>query len=128
MIPELNIREDVAVILRNVGYQDNYDATFTTRRAIIWDLDFTLKGYYYGPVKRGPTIEFIDIPISAVSYITDPLTGNNVTQVESADSMVQITPGLTANGLPTSNASLSVNTYQINVNQDYGFITSIVED
>lgn len=125
MIPEMNIREDVSVILHSVSCEDRYDGDYKNRRAIIWDLEFTLKGRFYGPVKRGPIIQFIDMPMYVVDY---PVTANNVANVTFAGTTVQVTPGLDANGDPTSNASIAVNTNLISVNSDYGFITTITDD
>jgi tail sheath stabilizer len=127
MIPELNAREDVTVVLHGINCQDSYDGEFKKRMAIVWDLDFTLKGKFYGPIKRGPIIQFIDMPIYAVDYVANSLSSNSVSELTAYDATVQVVPGLTANGLPTSNAAASVNVNMISVNTDYGFVTSVNE-
>lgn len=46
---------DVPVILNNVSVEDSYEGNFIDRRALIWTLTFTLKGYIFGPTrKQGP--------------------------------------------------------------------------
>jgi len=49
-IPEMNIVRDVPIILNSVNYEDTYDGSFTTRRAVNYTLNFTAKTYLYGPV------------------------------------------------------------------------------
>ena len=34
MVPDLGIKRDVPIILNDVNYEDSYDGTFTTRRAL----------------------------------------------------------------------------------------------
>ena len=49
VIPELNIKRDVPVVLNSVQYEDTYTGDFTSRRAVIYTLSFTAKMYLYGP-------------------------------------------------------------------------------
>jgi len=49
VIPELNIKRDVPVVLNSVSYEDTYTGDFTSRRAVIYTLSFTAKMYLYGP-------------------------------------------------------------------------------
>jgi hypothetical protein len=51
-IPELGIQNDLPVLLNTIGFQDDYEGDFTTRRSITWTLGFTLKLNFYGPVSR----------------------------------------------------------------------------
>lgn len=50
IIPEMDIVVDVPVILNSVSPEDIYEGDFQTRQALVHTLDFTLKGYMYGPV------------------------------------------------------------------------------
>lgn len=50
IIPDMDIVIDVPVILNSVSPEDLYEGDFTTRQALVHTLDFTLKGYMYGPV------------------------------------------------------------------------------
>ncbi|BCV01284.1 MAG: hypothetical protein CM15mV41_0950 [Caudoviricetes sp.] len=64
----MNETKDVPVVLNNIDYEDDYDGSFTQRRAIIYTLQFTVKTYLYGPVTDAKTIKklsqiTIQIPI-----------------------------------------------------------------
>ena len=48
-IPTLNIKRDIPIILNSVNYEDSYSGDFTTRRAVIYTLNFTAKTYLFGP-------------------------------------------------------------------------------
>ena len=49
-IPSMGIKRDVPIILNSVSYDDTYDGSYTTRRAVNYTLNFTAKTYLYGPV------------------------------------------------------------------------------
>lgn len=129
LIPEVNVTMDIPIVLNNIGYSDNYDGAYENRRAIIWELDFTLKGYIYGPVKTSGIIKFIKtnfyIPSVADGHLSD---ARGVTPVAER---VTIQPGLDANGNPINyyggpNANTGTLPYvEINADDDYGFITQI---
>ena len=55
-IPELNIKADVPVVLEDVSVEDVYEGDFVTRQALVFTLTFKMKGYFYGPVTDGDTI------------------------------------------------------------------------
>jgi len=57
VVPELNLKRDVPIILGNVGFSDNYDGSFTNRRAVIYTLSFTAKTYLYGPATTQKVIK-----------------------------------------------------------------------
>ena len=119
LIPELNINHDIPVVLNAVSSEDSYEGDFETRRAIIWTLSFTLKGYVYGPVRKSNIIKIANTNFydSTVYDSIDASVGN----VDIASS-VDVLPGLLANGSPTSNSSLTVSPDQINANDNYGYI------
>ena len=41
---------DIAIVLNGIGYTDDYVGDYTTRRTLIWTLNFTVKTYLFGPV------------------------------------------------------------------------------
>lgn len=51
-IPELNIQNDLPILLDTIGFEDDYEGDFTTRRSIIWTLSFMMKLNFYGPVSK----------------------------------------------------------------------------
>lgn len=123
LIPEMNVIMDIPVILDNISIEDSYNGSFTDRRALIWTLSFTMKGYLYGPIKKSKVIKFANtsfyIPPGTVTNLRDAV-GNT-----SPNDRVTVAPGLDSNGNPTSNASLSIDRNLIDADDDFGFVTNI---
>ena len=57
MIPDMNEKKDVAIVLNNVSYEDEWDDSFYERRYIIYTLSFTMKSYLYGPYNKSDIIK-----------------------------------------------------------------------
>ena len=57
VVPELNLKRDVPIILSQVDYQDTYDGSFTDRRAVVYTLSFDAKTYLYGPAQTQKVIK-----------------------------------------------------------------------
>lgn len=70
-IPELDIIRDVPIVLNSIGYEDDYEGDFTSRRSIVYTLSFTAKYYLYGPVTSTNVIrsvqvdQYADTPVNA---------------------------------------------------------------
>ena len=60
MVPDLD-PVDIPIILNSVTNEDLYEGDFIERRSILYTLNFTLKGYYFGPEKQRKVIKFIDM-------------------------------------------------------------------
>jgi hypothetical protein len=125
LIPELAARLEVPIVMNNIYQEDTYEGDFRERRAIVWTLDFTVKGQIYGPVKTGSIIKFAN----TVFYAPSVPDGQLNTAVGNTDpaSYVQIKPGLTANGEPTSNAQNSIPASEITATDDYGYIITKID-
>jgi hypothetical protein len=121
LIPEMNVTMDIPVILNRVEIEDVYEGSFKERRSLIWTLDFTMKGYLYGPVKTKKVIKFSNTEFFIVKG--DVVADNTIPVA----AYVQIQPGLTANGQPTSNAALSIPVADIVATDDFGYVTTITE-
>lgn len=123
LIPEMEIIMDIPVILNDIGMEDSYEGNFQDRRALIWTLDFTLKGYIYGPVKKSSIIKFANtnfyIPSVPDGQLQDAVGNTPVAE------RTTVRPGLTANGTPTSNLSQSVALSEIEADDDFGYIITI---
>ncbi len=127
LIPELGIKLDIPIVLNAVSSEDSYEGDFEARRSIVWTLSFTMKGYIFGPTRpangsgNGQLIKLANVNFYDTSTYTniDDAVGN-LDVVEK----ITITPGLLANGSPTSNAALSVSSDQINANSNYGYIVT----
>lgn len=117
LIPEMNIKMDIPVILNRVSTEDTYTGDFKDRRALLWNLDFTMKAYIYGPVKKTNIIKFANTEFFApVGNISDSIGNTDPVYY------VTVQPGLTANGDPTSNAELSIPVSEISANDDFGYV------
>ena len=77
MVPDLGIKRDVPIILNDVNYEDSYDGTFTTRRAVIYTLNFTAKTYLFGPMSNQKVIKEVQDDLYA-----DTNTGADKTREE----------------------------------------------
>ncbi len=98
MVPDLGIKRDVPITLNGINYEDNYSGDFTTRRAVIYTLNFTAKTYLYGPMSNQKVIKEVQ---SDLGTDTDsPLT---------REERIVITPN------PTS----------ADADDDFGFTTTI---
>ncbi len=58
---DMDVKKDIPVILNSINYEDDYQGDFTTRRAIIYTLDFTCKLYLYGPVTSSKVIKTVQV-------------------------------------------------------------------
>jgi hypothetical protein len=121
LIPEMGIEMDIPIVLKNIEYEDTYEASFNDRYAIVWNLQFVLKGYIFGPISKQGVIKSVDINFH-VANTTNTYANSAIVE------QVIITPGLDANGNPTSNASISIPLSQIEANSNYGFITQWFSD
>lgn len=103
---------DIPLVLNSVNMEDIYEGDFETRRSLLWTLNFTMKGWYFGPQREASVIKFIDV--------------RNHTKISSdAEPVSQITvqPGLTANGQPTTSIDETIDYELINIDDDWGIIT-----
>lgn len=125
IIPEMGIKQDIPIILNRVNLDDVYDGEFATRRSMVWTLDFTLKGYLYGPVKTTKVIKYANTQF----FVPDIADGQLPYAVGNSEvvASISIQPGLTANGQPTSNSSLSIPVSEILATDDFGFVIDIVD-
>lgn len=123
LIPEVNGTFDIPIILNDVNVVDSYEGSFEERRAIIWNLSFTMKGYIFGPTKKSGLIKHVQ----ANMRLTDsPTTANAFTTAQTV--VVTARPGLTANGQPTTNTALTIDYIDIKSSDNYAFINEFEEN
>lgn len=104
---------DCMITFNGSNKNDTYQGQAEDRRSVIWTLQFTLKGWLYGPSDTsGKLIKQV------IVNFTDDGT-------HSTSSTVQ--PGLTTGGQPTSDINLSIPFSSINSTDNYGFITTYNE-
>jgi len=122
LVPEMGQYFDVPTVLTDMSIEDTYEADFQARRAIIYTFNFTVKGLLFGPVTKKGIIRrtLIDFTIPSANNST----GDQIraaSPLEGPQARITITPGLLANGSPTSNSSASVAVTSINANSTYGY-------
>jgi len=100
-IPGLDIKRDVPIILNSVNYDDSYSGDFTTRRAVIYTLQFTAKTYLFGPASTQKVIKTVQSDIYTDTDITN----------KAIEQRIVITPN------PTS----------ADADDDFGFTTTITD-
>ena len=66
LLDELDTYFDIPIVLNSVSQEDTYEGDFESRRALIWTLNFTMKGYFFGPAVTRKQITFIDADIYPV--------------------------------------------------------------
>lgn len=66
LIPEMGLIKQLPIVLKDVSHTIDYEGDYNTKvRSIIWTLNFTVKGYLYGPsapqkIIRSSFTNFID--------------------------------------------------------------------
>ena len=94
LIPEMDEIRDIPITITGVSQDDRYTGDFKTRRMLIWTLDFVLKGYLYGPIKKTGIIKIANTSFYIAN--TTPIR-DSVGNVDVAERLI-IWPGLNANG------------------------------
>lgn len=123
VVPEVDGPRDIPIVLNSISSQDQYEGNFEQRRALIWTLNFTLKGWLYGPSKKSKLIKHAE---TVFRFPEDVATGNTNSTANTI--VVTSRPGLTANGQPTTNTALSISYEDIISTDDYAIINTITEN
>ena len=125
LIPEMETNIDIPIVMNSITQEDTYEGNFVDRQAIIWTLDFTVKGYIYGPIKTSAIIKFANTVFYTPS-VADGKLGDAVANSDPV-SYITVKPGLTANGEPTSIDSNSIPASEIEASDDFGYIIEKID-
>jgi hypothetical protein len=91
LIDSIGEKRDIPIILNDISMEDNYEGDYSTRRALIYTLNFTAKIYLFGPVSSGASKDIIQkVSLGFVSgdtqsttrdltYSTEPVATKNYT-------------------------------------------------
>ena len=112
LVPEIDIAMKIPIIFNTAVSEEVFEGDLITRRALIWELSFTMKGFMFGPVKKEPIIKFAT---------TNARIGNTTSYSEIIDQVV-VTPGLDANGNPTTNAAVSISPLLIDLEDNWDYV------
>ena len=133
LIPEMGIKLDVPTILTGMSIEDSYEGDYENRRALIQSFNFTMKCWFFGPVRtssEGGIIKRTIINLSAMDIkakantlygITVDITDEELENVLT-NSRVTIQPGLYANGVGTTNSAASINPNLIQANSAWKYV------
>lgn len=116
LVDELDVYLDIPIVLNSISVEDTYEADFETRRALIWTLDFTLKGYFFGPTSDKKVIKFVK------ANLYDDI-GKETPDVE-----ITVQPGLTSEGVGTTDINQTVPYANISINDDWKYIVQSVDN
>ena len=50
LLDSIGEKRDVPIILENISFQDDYEGDFSSRRSLMYTLQFTAKTYLFGPI------------------------------------------------------------------------------
>jgi hypothetical protein len=112
LIPELGIKMDIPIVLKDISIEDTYDEQYKDRRMLIWTLRFDMKAYYYGPISKSGVIKFANISFHTSMDMSSKWAEK-----------VTVQPGLTANGEPTQDITKTIPYQDINEDDPYDYIT-----
>ena len=115
MIDSMDFYVDIPVVLQSVTTEDIYEGDFESRRVLIWTLNFQMKAFFFGPVTNKKMIKFVD---------------NNIytsTTATVAEEQVNVQPGLTSGGQPTTKIADTVPYSDINIDDDWAGIVQILD-
>lgn len=66
LVPELGINMDIPIELNSVTVDDSYEGDFDGRRVLSWQMDFTVKGYLFGPSRKFKYISNAEVNTSTI--------------------------------------------------------------
>lgn len=116
-----DILTDIPIVFNGLNTEDTYEGDYETRRVLIHTLDFTLKGYVYGPVTNKSGV--INTANTQLFVDTSGQDIFDLTNEQFASELV-VAPGKDANGDPTTNASTTVAANTISANDNFDYIVT----
>jgi len=126
---------DVPVVLRQITHGDPDTQKFEDNSVLIWTLNFTIKGSFFGPIKSQPLILNVNNNIyigtwantssNVHAYGMSNVLINTIAANNEYTGYISFTPGLDANGNPTDNAAISIPANQISSSSDWDMIITI---
>ena len=117
LVDDLDLRMDVPVVLNTINTEDTYEDSYENRRTIIHTLNFTMKGYLFGPVKNKDIINIantrtfvldgFESDIESANSGPNSVTGLTITNAGSGYTNNQIVTF--SNGVSNSTAKITTN-------------------
>lgn len=107
---------DIPLVINSVTYKDEYQSDYKTRRSVGYDIEFTMRAYFFGPVSKAKIIKFAKVNLYTKLDATIPAA------------TIDTQPGMTANGQPTTVLADSISPLLIDENDTYGYIVTITDN
>ncbi len=126
LIPGLAYEYDIRVNMnQSISKRDIYDGDFKERRVLEYSMSFEVDAWYFGPIQKSGIIKRVQVDLHNIP-------GSGIVTTEEIlkngrNARIVVTPGLTADGLPTEDPNLTIPFRQIDADDDYGYITTINE-
>lgn len=132
LVDDLDLRMDVPVVLNTINTDDTYEDAYENRRTIIHTLNFTMKGYVFGPVKNKNIINTASTRMFVLDGFSEDLVANISSNSTLSNtqwfSTTTVRPGQLPNGQPTTNAALSVPAANIASNSTWDYIVTVTNN
>lgn len=116
LVDDLDIRMDVPLVLNTINTEDTYEDSYENRRTIIHTLNFTMKGYLFGPVKNKDIIN----TANTRTFVLDGFESN----VESANSGPNAITGLTISNAGSGYVNNQIVTFSNGTSNSTALITT----
>lgn len=68
-----NLEFDIPIVFNSINYTDDYEGDVESTRVLNWDLNFTMKGYLFGPISEIKQIKKVTANIYNNTFETNPL-------------------------------------------------------
>jgi hypothetical protein len=122
LIENPNITLDVPLVLNAVTNDEIYEGGFEERRVIIWTLSFTMKAFFFGPTRKQGVIK-----LANANLYDSTLFDNIFDSIGQLDALsrITITPGMTANGEPTTDPDETIDKDLINSDDNWTYIVEV---
>jgi hypothetical protein len=109
LIPGFKHRDDVSIILEGINADHRISGDVNSSNIMTWDLNFSMKVKFYGPVHKS-------------GLIKDVFINYHMGESEEPFGQTEITPGLTESGEPTTSIENSIPIEQIRKEDKWGII------
>lgn len=124
LIEDPDITLDIPLVLDGTDQDDVYEGSFEERRALIWNLNFTMKGFFFGPQYKSEVIKLANTSVFDATLYDDIALATQINN-ENAATRVINTLGQTATGQSTKYNELNVVQATAVASIDDGSITDI---
>lgn len=106
LVEDPDVTLDIPLILTGTNQDDVYEGSFEERRALVWTLDFTMKGFFFGPKYKKDVIKLANTQVFDASLYEDIGAAAAIPDSQAVERYIN-TIGQLANGESTTYSSLN---------------------